>query len=156
MGETESTRRVTISSEFGRAYLDLSKRYVGKSLEIVPESREVSYIWKRTGVPENVQIDPVGTQVVAGGQIEIGDEGVLVRWCVTSYAWPAMTGGADVTLGGDTLKQTLARGRHVPLPLDRLWVVRRPEPLLNSCVGETVSDGSCPFSFALATQAQTQ
>ena len=58
---------------------------------------------------------------VAGGQIEIGAQGILLRWCVHSYAW-SVDGVLGVVVGGDTLKETLGRGRHAPLPLDRLWM----------------------------------
>ena len=95
-------------------------------------NRSSEFDKKRTVVTENeTQIDTVcRTQAgVAGGQIELGAQGVLLRWCVTSYTW-SVESGESFVLGGDTLKQTLSGGRHVPLPLDRLWVVSAPLPSL--------------------------
>ena len=76
---------------------------------------------------------------VAGGQIEIGDGGLLLRWCVYSYAWPE-DGPRGVVVGGDTLKETLSRSRHVPLPLDRLWVACKSDlPEFRDALGSDLS-----------------
>ena len=57
--------------------------------------------------------------------VQVGDEGVLLRWCVYSYALRVdceRAGDSLVVVGGNTLKETLSRSRRVPLPLERLWV----------------------------------
>ena len=82
--------------------------------------------WHRiVGVRDDDAIGLDAFRDVAGGQIEIGDGGALLRWCVYSYAWPV--DGKYVVLGAAPLRPTLGGAFlcHISVVSSPIWTIDR-------------------------------